>query len=60
MKKRRSPKVTNPDPILVRQKHSRDRWDVFDASSKLVKADSTRRDDASLLGEQWGTNGSAV
>jgi hypothetical protein len=47
-------------PYWYRPKYSRSRWGVFDARSKLDKADLTRRDDASLLGEQWGANGRAV
>jgi len=50
MKKRRNPKVTNPNPILVPPETSRGRWDVLDARSKLVRADLTRREAASLLG----------
>ena len=57
MKKPRCPKVTNPiPPNWYRQKNSRGRWDVFDGKHKLVKADVTRREAASLIGEQWDAN----
>jgi hypothetical protein len=60
MKKPRTNKVANPKPHWYRQKNSRGRWDVFDGKDKLVKADLTRREAASLIGEQWDIQGRTV
>ena len=61
MKKPRTKKVANPKPPhWYRQKNSRGRWDVFDGKDKLVKADLTRREAASLIGEQWDIQGRTV
>ena len=60
MNKPRRAKVANPNsPHWYRQKNSR-RWDVFDGRNKLVKADLTRREAASLIGEQWDIKGRTV
>ena len=60
MKKLRK-RVASPNPPhWYRQRNSRGRWDVFDGKDKLVKADLTRREAASLIGEQWDMNGRTV
>lgn len=54
-------RVASPNqPHWYRQRNSRGRWDVFDGNDKLVKADLTRREAASLIGEQWDMNGRTV
>ena len=54
-------RVASPNPPhWYRHRNSRGRWDVFDGKDKLVKADLTRREAASLIGEQWDMNGRTV
>ena len=53
--------IANPNPPhWYRRKNPRGRWDVFDGKGKLVKADLTRREAASLIGEQWDAKGRTV
>jgi hypothetical protein len=60
MKRPRNRVVSPKAPHWYRQQNSRRLWDVFDGKDKLVKADLTRREAASLIGEQWDMNGRIV
>ena len=61
MKAPQNYKIASPKtPHWYRQKNSRGRCDVFDGKDKLVKADVTHREAASLIGEQWDINGRTV